>query len=416
MNWKEKFFRQYIFAQLDLKNIPAYIEPHTYDKESIYDELRDFHILWYKWKNAPKYHVPQEQINELHETCYNLGKNILELFQEHLLSWLSTHYYKDKSLMAEKRAEWDFQIRKHYLEEGEDENATLKETLFEYNHRFRIPWQDFSAKLQEILTNDQEAAETYFDNLNQDVVIVMMEEGILQVLIYPLDENGEPNFEEEPKEKEITQEDKYNAIMDLCNNPYRESLVFDMPWSSILNNNELYRIAFGVLKSVLEDNIDYMIQTWENNKSTNFRATKEYDFEELSDLVEEQAIRNQQALQSNNLDQIASAISLTLNLKHNFGNLVADHLDLDQTDLDKLSNLDVTEAENELKALGTDTEQLWSEDNPQAKSWTADLDLQQDYYKQKELKRLQEMKKKYPDMPESMLAPWKGASKSKKHK
>ena len=138
------------------------------------------------------------------------------------------------------------------------------------------------------------------------------------------------------------------------------------------------------------------------------------NFKQVSDIVEAQALRNKKALQSNNINQMVTAISLTLNIEHNFGNLISDHSgnDFSQDLLDQLSNMDMSEEDEELQKLGLDIDSLYDE---MGKSkYKDEFNLQHNYYKQKEQERVKKILERNPDKNvkelESLLSPYRGAS------
>jgi len=78
------------------------------------------------------------------------------------------------------------------------------------------------------------------------------------------------------------------------------------------------------------------------------------DNDRLIVLAEEVAERCNQAIDSNDFKEKSIAITLALNLKHNTGLLIRDDLVMTDDQFEELSNLEVSEWDNDLKEMGFD--------------------------------------------------------------
>jgi predicted protein tyrosine phosphatase len=384
-DWRDKFIS--VFAQTEA------LDPEEAAGDELKGMLIEFHEYWYLASRASEWYVPAEKAKEWKNVALQLGTEALVTMQNALKLWFSTHNYKDPDSMWRTRVQTyaDF-VMTH--RDVYDDDYTLGSYLQYLIKTGMIREEYYTGYGRAQLKNQYRV---FLDQIN---------ESNIETVINYLGRDNYHQYLEEMIDPEDTNSGTYDVDQAIeiwkeieTNNGIKE--FFDQIPIDAIKDPAIQ----DIVARALMENHSNAIATWESNKSEDPNATKK-EFTEISDLAEAQIERNDAALASKDLNQIASELSLTLNLKHNFGNLILDHMQIGRNFLDELSNMDTSELDEILKQNGFNPNNAWQTDYQKNKDT---MDIQHPYYQQKEVERQQRYE--MDELPPEYRKPWTGASR-----
>ncbi|MCK9272955.1 hypothetical protein M0P65_05400 [Candidatus Gracilibacteria bacterium] len=241
----------------------------------------------------------QEEYQNIKQTIEPLAESIIDIFVDVIGGWIEEHDQENPDVVFEKRYE-----RIISLVEGDRQPVDyVLENLFGMRHEL---------KLYDVLEymDDQDLI-----NFIGDVFQVSSE-----ALIEEYRESSQEEESEEDKEK--TQEIEIRDVADYYRINFRvESFPKDYYSEDFLENDYVKQALNKWWNDI--GNYSFFNQIEENKSYSNRANNKSND--EIVDLAKEGL---QRLLDSkNNIHLQAEAISLALNLEHNYGNILTDHLE-----------------------------------------------------------------------------------------
>jgi len=310
--------------------------------EYLFELLQKFHILEYKTNK-----IKSENLDKIYQKKYNYyyskaikyGDIILDNFINEFNDWIESHDLENLDSMATRRVD-------EILDEDSIEIRNLSKEIEFYGGT---------------LTN-------FFDSISDDDILriyasyyyagsyelISLERAYSEIETYEIED-----LKEILEDIQESDEDTYNNIdySDIINSNidnYKYTLIETMSEEeagNIANYDSLISLIKPFLIRYFSEELllNWMGEIEERKRAKGFPLTSNT---KLVDYAKEALERCQQAYQSNDLKKIAIAITLALNIQHNFGYLLADHLlDIVEEDLDELSNIDMSEADKEIENM-----------------------------------------------------------------
>jgi hypothetical protein len=310
-------------SQLEMQNEEYDNRFLSYDDESGnpaggWRDIYKFFELEYKASMARSRRINPQIVKQWNVEALSLGLSILKAFQYAIQKWFVLHDCDNPQLMWEKRMEDEAESGAY---------STIGECLEALTHS-----QNWS-----VLFTVQDFINTMTPEFVKHIISYYYGNDIYFLAPYEEDEDGNQI------ERDLSQQEIFELFTDFVFGAGL-SEAFPIDYKQAMQD----QMIIQWIATTKASKTDEFIEMWESNKWR--QGASEYSYHEILDFVKKQIHKNDEAIKSGDLNKVKQAINFSLNLEHNFGNLLIEHVngDIPSDILDELSNLDMSDVDAEL--------------------------------------------------------------------